>query len=305
MNDAPPLPSPPGADRYALALESTNEGVYDYDATTGSIYYAPQLTTMLGLKAGELRTADDWTNRIHPDDVASYRHAWRALFKGERPRLDCQYRYRGADGNWRWARQHGIAVRDQSGRVRRVVGATGDITELREAQELQAATAEILRAISRADFDLDLVLRTLVTTAAQLTRADAAVLYRYQNGAYHYAADTCWRRNSRRSNGQNRFGPVRRRWWARGAAAEHGPDRRRVDGSTLRPEGRGSHRRHSLDARGAAVARRRADRMFTVGRPTVDPFTDKQIALVESFADQAVIAIENARLFRRIAAAYL
>ena len=75
----------------------------------------------------------------------------------------------GGDGKWHWAHQHRIALRDETGRVQRVVGATGDITELREAQELQIATAEMLRdAISsRTDFDLGTVLRTIVRTVAE------------------------------------------------------------------------------------------------------------------------------------------
>ncbi len=186
MNDTA-LP-PPGAERYVLALEAINEAVYDYDATNGTIYYAPQLGAMLGLGCDQLRTVEDWTSRIHPDDVPSYRRAWRALFNGEQTRLDCQYRYRAGDGKWRWAHQHGIALRDETGRVQRVVGATGDITDLRDAQELQTATAEVLRAISRADFDLEPVLQTLVRTVAQLTRAEGAILWRYRDGAYHYAA---------------------------------------------------------------------------------------------------------------------
>src|SRR3954454_7245199 len=179
---------PPGPERYALALEAINEAVYDYDATNGTIYYAPQLGAMLGLENERLRTVEDWTSRIDPDDLQSYRRAWRALFRGEQARLDCQYRYRAGDGKWRWAHQHGIALRDRTGRVRRVVGAVGDITELRDAQELQVATAEVLRAISRTDFDLETVLRTLVRTVAQLIRADGAILWRYRDGAYHYAA---------------------------------------------------------------------------------------------------------------------
>ena len=61
-------------------------------------------------------------------------------------------------------------------------------TELSDAQELQAATAEVLRAISRVDFDLETVLQTLVRTVAKLTRADGAILWRYRYGAYHYEA---------------------------------------------------------------------------------------------------------------------
>src|ERR671920_1391956 len=186
MNDTA-LP-PTSAERYALALEAINEAVYDYDATNGTIYYAPQLGVMLGLGDGQLRTVEDWTSRIHPDDLPSYRQAWQDLFRGEQARLDCQYRYRAGDGKWRWAHQHGIALRDATGRVQRVVGTTGDVTELRDAQELQAATADVLRAISRADFDLETVLQTLVRTVAQLTRAEGAILWRYNDGAYHYAA---------------------------------------------------------------------------------------------------------------------
>src|SRR3569833_3120806 len=186
MHD-PSMP-PPGAERYALALEAINEAVYDYEATNGTIYYAPQLGVMLGLGCDRLRTVEDWTSRIHPDDLSSYRQAWRALLRGEQARRDYQYRYRAGDGKWRWARQHGIALRDETGRVRRVVGATGDITELRDAQELQVATAEVLRAISRTDFALETVLQPLVRTVAQLTRAEAAVLWRYRDGAYYYAA---------------------------------------------------------------------------------------------------------------------
>src|SRR5215207_6637562 len=295
MNDAAP-PSR-SAGRYALALEAINEAVYDYDATNGTIYYAPQLGAMLGLGRDELRTVEDWTSRIHPDDLPSYRQAWRALFRGEVARLDCQYRYRAGDGKWRWAHQHGIAQRNETGRVQRVVGATGDITELREAQELQAATSEMLRAISQADFDVDAVLHTLVTTAAHLTRADAAVLYRYLDGAYHYAAGYLLRPEF---EAIERAKPIRPgEDTVVGRAALHQTTVQILD--TLADPNYGPKEEARIGGirsmlavpllrEGAPIG------MFTVGRPEVDPFTPQQISLVGSFADQAVIAIENARL---------
>ena len=60
--------------------------------------------------------------------------------KGETPRLVCDMRYLTEDGTWRWARQHGIAFRGPDGRARRLVGASGDITELKQREfELQTA----------------------------------------------------------------------------------------------------------------------------------------------------------------------
>src|SRR3954452_17999636 len=295
--DYPGLP-PPGADRYALALEAINEAVYDYDATNGTIYYAPQLGGMLGLGRDQLRTVEDWTSRIHPDDLSSYRQAWRALFRGEQVRLDCQYRYRAGDGKWRWAHQHGIALRDRTGRVRRVVGATGDVTELRDAQELQAATAEVLRAISRANFDLETVLQTLVRTVAKLTRADGAILWRYRNGAYHYAAGHLV---APALESIERATPIRPgEATLIGRAALQQSTVQIVDAWTdptyapkqeARLGGFRSMLAVPLVREGATIG------MFSVARHAVDPFTPQQISRIDSFADQAVIAIENARLF--------
>ena len=295
MNEA--LPLPPSAERYVLALQSINEAVYDYDATNGEIYYAPQLRTMLAVGSDELRTVEDWTRRIHPEDLEPYRRNWRALFTGEHERLVSEYRYRGSDGRWRWARQHGVAMRDATGRVRRVVGAVGDITELREAQELQEATAEVLRAISRSDFDLEAVLQMLVKTASQLSRADGAILWRYRDGGYHYAAGHLLAPELEEIERATPIWPgedtLVGRASLRGSTVQiadawtdpaYGPkDAARIGGIR-------SMLAVPLSREGIPIG------MFTVGRTAVDPFTPQQIDLVSGFADQAVIAIENARL---------
>ena len=75
-----------------------------------------------------------------------------ALYKGEIPRLDVEFRYESRDGTWRWARQHGIAVRDADGRARRMVGVTGDITETRQ-RELQLDTARQVAAEAHRDVE--------------------------------------------------------------------------------------------------------------------------------------------------------
>ena len=131
-----------GEERWALAVASLNYGVYDWNLEANTVYYSPELRIILGLSAAELATPGNWLDRIHPDDRALYRRKLAEHFKGETPRFECEYRYRTAEGTWRWARQHGIAQRGPDGRARRLVGASTDITELKKRdQELETAKA--------------------------------------------------------------------------------------------------------------------------------------------------------------------
>jgi PAS domain S-box-containing protein len=132
-------------ERYALALQAVGENVYDWDLVTGALYLSPTLLAMLALPADA--TLTQWAERIHPDDRPYHRSLLLALFKGDLPRLDCEFRYCMPDGTVRWARQHGIVLRGPDGRARRMVGATGDITEIRErAQELERTKAQAAEA---------------------------------------------------------------------------------------------------------------------------------------------------------------
>ena len=127
-------------ERYALAMESINYGLYDWDLERNSIYFAPNLRILLGLTASKLSTPDDWRNRVHPGDWPLFRRKLVEHLKGESARFVCDVRYQTEDGTWRWARQHGVAHRGPDGRAKRLVGAAGDITEIKQREfALQAA----------------------------------------------------------------------------------------------------------------------------------------------------------------------
>ncbi|KAA3626812.1 MAG: PAS domain S-box protein [Proteobacteria bacterium] len=121
-------------ERYDFAMRAINEGVYDWDLGDDTVYYSTRVREALGLAPEQLRTANDWGSRIHPDDFPIFRAAYVAHVKGETGRFECDFRYRAQDGSWRWARQHGLALRDGSGRACRIIGSTGDITELKQAE---------------------------------------------------------------------------------------------------------------------------------------------------------------------------
>jgi PAS domain S-box-containing protein len=130
-------------ERYALAMESINFGLFDWDLQTDKIYCAPNLRIMLGVKTDELSDPDQWLNRIHPTDAPQVRRLLIQHLKGESPRYVCELRFRTDDGTWRWIRQHGIAFRGPDGRARRMVGAVGDITEDKQRErQLQSVRAD-------------------------------------------------------------------------------------------------------------------------------------------------------------------
>ena len=133
--------------RYALALESISvgAGAYDINLDTGMVYLAPSLVEVLDLP--EHCSVSDFAAVVHPEDRPLHTRMIASLYKGEIPRLDVEFRYRGRDGTWRWARQHGIVVRSPDGTARRMVGVTGDITETRQRErQLQTAQAEAVAA---------------------------------------------------------------------------------------------------------------------------------------------------------------
>src|SRR5262249_29789192 len=114
-------------ERYLLALQSLNYGVYDWNIEADTVYYSPELRIMLDLGEADLGAPADWIARMHPDDLPLYRFKLTEHLKGLSARFECDTRYRTGDGTWRWARQSGIAQRHADGRAFRLVGATGDV----------------------------------------------------------------------------------------------------------------------------------------------------------------------------------
>src|SRR3989441_9170692 len=172
--------------------------------------------------------------------------------------------------------------------------------ELNEALEQQRATAEVLRVVSSSTFDLQTVLDALVQSAARLCAADTAIIWRARGTTYHLAAAYGLTPDFKQQLEQLALQPggssiVGRTLQA--GRALHIPD-------TLRDPAYTGRSLEDIGARamlGVPLLRDGiATGVMTVGRLSAREFTDQQIALVSTFADQAVIAIENVRLLAEL-----
>jgi two-component system, sensor histidine kinase len=139
--------------KYRLAMEATQDGLWDWDVTTGDVYYSPSWGRILGEKA-ILNNYSTWEDRIHPKDKPRILMTLRSHLAGETAAWQEEHRLRNIDGAWIWVLGRGrVVTRDREGNPLRMVGTMTDINTRKQAEKSLRSSEERLKALINAATD--------------------------------------------------------------------------------------------------------------------------------------------------------
>ncbi len=123
-------------ERLHLALEGTNDGLFDWSAASGGVYVGPKLARLLGFEPEEIpRDPERLMRLLHPSDQPRALEQLRSHLAGQTPQYESEHRVSTKRGEWKWLLVRGrVAERAPGGAALRLVGTYRDITEKKKLQ---------------------------------------------------------------------------------------------------------------------------------------------------------------------------
>jgi PAS domain S-box-containing protein len=117
--------------RFTLASKASSDVLYDWEVSSNELYWSEGLQILLGYKPSEM-TIDVWKTLIHPEESKRVQESLECTLHHTRKRYwKEQYRFRNANGTYRYILEKGFIVRDKQGKALRMIGAMQDITGLK------------------------------------------------------------------------------------------------------------------------------------------------------------------------------
>lgn len=185
-------------ERLAFVLQATNDGIWDWNISTGEVYFSPRWKEMLGYADHDIENRfEKWLNMIHPDDVAISMDTLQKYIEGSTNAFALEHRMKHKDGGYRWILTRGILIRDEAGNPARMVGSHSDITARKNAQEalrnayetleerVQERTRDLeaLNAVSslvNRSLDLNEILSSALEKTLQVMKMEFGVAFRLE-----------------------------------------------------------------------------------------------------------------------------
>jgi diguanylate cyclase (GGDEF)-like protein/PAS domain S-box-containing protein len=123
-------------ERYALAVDGANDGIWDWNLATNTTYFSPRWKAVLGYRDHEIgESIEEWFSRVHPDDSVGLKKALDAHLAGQEPHFEHEQRMSCKDNTVIWVLARGVAVRDAQGKPTRMAGSLTDISARKRAEE--------------------------------------------------------------------------------------------------------------------------------------------------------------------------
>jgi PAS domain S-box-containing protein len=126
-----------GEERFQLVARATNDAIWDWDLTSGNIWWNRGITTLFGYPAGDVAAGGDWwAARIHPDHRDAVTAGIRAVMDAGDQSWSAEYRFRRADGSYADVFDRGFVVYDGAGEPIRMIGTMADVSERKRSVEI-------------------------------------------------------------------------------------------------------------------------------------------------------------------------
>ena len=132
-------------ERYALAARGANDGLWDWNLSTNTIYFSARWKAMIGYQDDEIADQpQEWFDRIHESDRERVKDEMAAHHSGLTPHFESEHRMRHKDGTFRWMLSRAVAIRDDSQKPVRMAGSQTDITEGKVSDPLTSLPNRLL-----------------------------------------------------------------------------------------------------------------------------------------------------------------
>ncbi|MGG6242248.1 ATP-binding protein [Nodosilinea sp. AN01ver1] len=136
-------------ERFELAILGSSGGIWDWNMKTKEVFFSPRWKSILGYEDHEIsNNLEEWSQRLHPEDVQYVQNALAAYLKREITAYDLEYRLQHKDGTYRWILSRSVALWDDQGKPYRMAGSHIDITDRKQAEEIVEKALQKERELS-------------------------------------------------------------------------------------------------------------------------------------------------------------